>query len=261
MSERPFSQVTKPLIVAHRGASAEEAENTVESFALAVEAGADAVEFDVRLTRDGHAVVLHDHDVDRTTDGSGAVGSLTLAEVRALRIDTAAGGTTSVPTLAEALASLSGRAAVDIEIKNIPGEPDFDPERELAVEAVHRGLDEVGFVGDVIVSSFNPLSIAASRAARPEIATGLLTEYAVDAAAALRFAADQGHSWVLPFVGKVTEAGPTFPGEVHAAGLLLGTWITDDPEVAVLLARSGVDAVATNDPRRIAAAIAGARQA
>ena len=98
-----------------------------------------------------------------------------------------------------------------MEIKNIPGEPDFDAERELAVEAVHRCLDEVGFVGDVIVSSFNPLSIAASRAARPEIPTGLLAEYRVDAAAALRFAADQGHAWVLPFVKQVLEAGPGFP--------------------------------------------------
>ena len=114
----------------------------------------------------------------------------------------------------------------------------------------------MAFVGDVIVSSFNPLSIAASRAARPEIPTGLLAEYRVEAAAALRFAADQGHAWVLPFVKQVLEAGPGFPGEVHDAGLLLGTWITDDPAEAVALGGSGVDAVATNDPRRVVAAVA-----
>ena len=255
MSERPFSQVATPLIVAHRGASIEEAENTLEAFELAVGAGAGAIEFDVRITADGHAVVLHDPTVDRTTDGAGLVSSQTLAEVRALRITLTNGEVARVPTLAEALELLSGRAAVDVEIKNIPGEPDFDADRELAVEAVHRALDEVGFVGDVIVSSFNPLSIAASRAARPEIPTGLLTEYGVDAAAALRFAAGQGHAWVLPFVAKVLEAGPAFPGEVHDAGLLLGTWITDDPDEAVALGRSGVDAIATNDPRRVVAAV------
>jgi glycerophosphoryl diester phosphodiesterase len=241
--------------VAHRGASAEEAENTLEAFELALDVGADAVEFDVRITADGQAVVLHDPGVDRTTDGVGLVRDLTLGEVRALRIATAEGGTTRIPTLAEALGLLSGRAAVDVEIKNIPGEPDFDPARELAVEAVHRALDDVGFVGDVIVSSFNPLSIAASRSARPDIATGLLTEYSVEATAALRFAAEQGHAWVLPFVGMVAAAGPSFPEIVHDAGLLLGTWITDDPDEAVALVRSGVDAVATNDPRRIVAAV------
>ena len=255
MSERRFSQVALPLIVAHRGASAEEAENTLESFQLALDVGAGAVEFDVRITADGHAVVLHDPSLDRTTDDAGLVCSRTLAEVRGARIATADGGTTRVPTLAEALGLLSGRAAVDVEIKNIPGEPDFDPARELAVEAVHRALDDVGFVGGVIVSSFNPLSIAASRAARPDIATGLLTEHSVQAAAALRFAAEQAHDWVLPFVGMVAEAGPSFPGAVHHAGLLLGTWITDDPAEAVALVGSGVDAVATNDPRRIVAAV------
>ena len=192
--------------------------------------GAGAVEFDVRITADGHAVVMHDPTLDRTTDGTGLVshqhpgrgaGVAHHAHHR--------GGGRGCPRWRRRSELLSGRAAVDVEIKNIPGEPDFDAERELAVEAVHRALDEVGFVGDVIVSSFNPLSIAASRAARPEIPTGLLTEYRVEAAAALRFAADQGHAWVLPFVKQVLEAGPAFPGEAHDAGLLLGTWITDDP--------------------------------
>jgi glycerophosphoryl diester phosphodiesterase len=146
--------------------------------------------------------------------------------------------------------------AVDVEIKNIPGEPDFDAEREPAVEALHRALDDVGFVGPVIVSSFNPRSIAASKALRPEVPTGLLTEYSVDAGAALTYAGAEGHAWVLPFLGKVREAGPGFPGAVHGAGLLIGTWLTDDPDEAVQLFASGVDAVATNDPRRVVSACA-----
>ncbi len=242
-----------PLIVAHRGASVEEAENTLAAFDRAVEVGALAVEFDVRMTADGHAVVMHDAHVDRTTDGAGLVRSMTLREIGALRVRTS-GGEAGVPTLREALTLLSGRAAVDIEIKNIPGEPDFDGERELAVEAVHSALHDVGFVGEVIVSSFNPLSIAASRALDATVATGLLSEHRVEARAALMFAAQQGHRWVLPFTGRVVEAGPAFPGEVHDAGLLLGTWIVDDPAEAVALLRSGVDAVATNDPRSVVVA-------
>ena len=254
MSERPFSQARSSLVVAHRGASVEQAENTLEAFDLAVSLGADAVEFDVRITADGHPVVMHDPAVDRTTDGSGLVRDLTLAEMRSLSIAASGGGVASVPTLAEALALLSGRVAVDVEIKNIPGEPDFEAGRELAVEALHAALDATAFVGDVIVSSFNPLSIAASKAMRPEVPTGLLTEPGVDAAAAFAFAAGEGHDWVLPFAGRVEAEGSSFVASVHDAGLLLGTWIVDDPAEAVSLLADGVDAVATNDPRRVVAA-------
>jgi glycerophosphoryl diester phosphodiesterase len=242
--------------VAHRGASAERPENTLGAFERAVEVGAPAIEFDVRVTADGHAVVVHDASVDRTTNGSGVVRSMTLDEVRALEIATGDGDPEHVPTLEEVLRFASSRAAVDVEIKNLPGEPDFDPERELAVEALHRALDDVGFVGPVIVSSFNPRSIAASRTMRPEVPTGLLTEYSVDAEAALTYAAAEGHAWVLPFLGKVREAGEGFPSDVHRAGLLLGTWLTDDPDEALALFASGVDAVATNDPRAVVAACA-----
>jgi glycerophosphoryl diester phosphodiesterase len=233
----------RPLVVAHRGASIEHPENTIEAFEAAIDSGADAVEFDVRMTADGHAVVMHDPDVSRTTDGTGLVSAMTLEEIRAL----------GVPTLGEALACLSGRAAADIEIKNLPGEPGFTPDREAAVEATLDALDAVAFPGEVIVSSFNPASIAHSLALRPDVPTGLLTEYEVDAEEALVRARSQGHPWVLPFVLKVLEAGDGFADRVHAGGGLLGVWIADDPETARKLFELGVDAVATNDPRAIVA--------
>lgn len=236
-AERP----PKPLVVAHRGASIEHPENTIEAFEAAIELGADAVEFDIRMTADGHAVVIHDPDVSRTTDGHGLVAEMSLEEIRRL----------GVPTLDEALACLDGRVAADIEIKNLPGEPGFTPDREAAVEATLAALDAVGFSGQVIVSSFNPASIAHSRALRPEVPTGLLTEYEVDADEALAGAADHGHPWVLPFVLKVLEAGDGFAERVHAASALLGVWIADDPETARQLFELGADAVATNDPRAI----------
>lgn len=235
--ERP----PKPLVVAHRGASIEQPENTIEAFEAAIDAGADAVEFDVRMTADGHAVVMHDADVSRTTGGTGLVSEMTLEEIRKL----------GVPTLEETLRCLSGRAAADIEIKNLPEEPGFTPEREAAVEATLDALDAVSFPGQVIVSSFHPTSIAHSRALRPDVPTGLLTEYEIDAEEALARAASQGHPWVLPFALKVLEASDGFAGRVHAAGALLGVWIADDPETARRLFDLGVDAVATNDPRSI----------
>jgi glycerophosphoryl diester phosphodiesterase len=262
VSERRFSQEAGSsadpdvwrLVVAHRGASAREAENTIPAFEAAIADGADVVEFDVRMTADDVAVVMHDPDVSRTTDGAGLVRDLHLVEVKRLRIATADGGQTEVPTLEEALTCLSGRAAVDVEIKNIPGEPDFDGSQELAVEATLRALDAVGFSGLALISSFNPLSIARSRELAPDIPTGLLTTEDVEARVALGFAHGQGHGWVLPFTASVLAAGPSFAGEAHDLGMRLGTWITDDPILAVELMRVGVDAVATNDPAAVVAA-------
>ena len=254
MSERRFSQEALRLVVAHRGSSAREAENTIPAFEAAIEDGADVVEFDVRMTADDVAVVMHDPDVSRTTDGSGLVRDLHLIEIKRLRIATADGGETEVPTLDEALSCLTGRAAVDVEIKNIPGEPDFDGSKELAVEATIRAMDTIGFTGLALLSSFNPLSIARSRELSPDIQTGLLTTEDVEARVALGFANGQGHEWVLPFTGAVLAAGPALAGEAHELGMRLGTWITDDPILAVELMRVGVDAVATNDPMALVAA-------
>jgi glycerophosphoryl diester phosphodiesterase len=254
VSERRFSQGGGSLVVAHRGDSAHEAENTIPAFGSAVAAGADVVEFDVRMTADDVAVVMHDPDVSRTTDGAGLVRDLHLAEIKRLRIRTADGGETEVPTLEEALTCLTGRAAVDVEIKNIPGEPDFDGSKEFAVEATLRALETVGFAGFALLSSFNPLSIARARELAPDVPTGLLTTEDVEARVALGFAHEQGHAWVLPFTGTVLAAGPSLAQEAHELGMRLGTWITDDPAVAVELMRAGVDAVATNDPAAVVAA-------
>ena len=241
-------------MVAHRGDAAHVPENTLEAFDSAIRAGAEAVEFDVRMTSDGVPVVMHDADVARTTDGSGRVRSMTLDEVRTLRIALPGGGAAGVPTLEETLRSIAGRAAADIEIKNVPGDPDFDPNREDAVEATIAALAATGFDGPVIVSSFNPLSIARCRELAPRIPTGLLTDPSVDAEAGFAFASEQGHAWLLPFAGAVLDAGAGFADRVHAGGLRLGTWVTDDPTGAIALMRLGVDAVATNDPGAIVAA-------
>jgi glycerophosphoryl diester phosphodiesterase len=241
----------RPIVVAHRGASVEQPENTIAAFEAAIEAGADAVEFDVRLTRDGHAVVMHDPDVARTTDGHGRVSDLTLAEVRRLGIALPGGGAAGVPTLDEALGCLSGRAAADIELKNGPEEPGYDPRGSPALEATLDGLEHGAFGGPVLLSSFDEPTLRRSRSRRPDVPTGLLTEAGTDVASALEAAARGKHPWVLPFVGQVLSAGPEVPAEAHEARLRLGVWIADDEEMARTLFGWGVDAVATNDPRAI----------
>lgn len=236
-----------PVIVAHRGAPLANPENTLASFEAAIALGARIVELDVRLSADGVPVVMHDPTVDRTTDGSGAVHELTAVQLSRLNAGSA-GSPAPVPTLAEVLALASGRTAVALEIKNLPGEPGYDPRRQAVVEAALAELDGTGFDGPVLVISFNPASIAACKAMAPDVPTGFLTTHHIDPREALAHAISAGHEMVLPGTWVLGSVGEAFVGEVHAAGLRVGTWTADDPDEVARLLDWGVDAVASNDP-------------
>ena len=218
-----------------------------------MDARADAVEFDVRITADGQAVVIHDAAVDRTTDGAGLVRDLTLAEMLRLRIDGWGDRSLSVPTLHEALASLSGRVAVDIEIKNVPGDPDFDPDDEVAVRLVHGALDDVAFAGDVLSPAStpdrSPRAWTSVRRSRPGCSPTWVWRRRRGSTS--RRSRDSRGSFRSPIGSR--RRGSTARA-VHDAGLLLGTWIVDEPARARALLLAGVDAVATNQPRAIGAA-------
>jgi glycerophosphoryl diester phosphodiesterase len=250
-----FADDAFPVVVAHRGASSTRPENTIPSFEEAIRLGAGILEFDVRLSRDGVPVVIHDAAVDRTTDGTGLVHELTADELSSLNAGTAA-EPTPLPTLAEVLRCVSGRAAIAVEIKNIPGEPAFEPTREPIVEAVHAELERQGFEGAVLVVSFNPSSIAASKAVAPDVPTGFLTTDLVEPREALAYAVSAGHDMILPGTRASIPAGPSFVAEVHAAGLRLGTWTVDDLETFGMLLDRGFDAVASNDPEMALAVLA-----
>ena len=242
-----FPEDAFPVVVAHRGASSTRPENTIPSFEEAIRIGARLVEFDVRLSLDGVPVVMHDATVDRTTDGTGPVHELTADQLAALNAGTGA-HPAAVPTLAQVLGCVSGRAAIAVEIKNIPGEPAFEPTSEPIVEAVHTEIERRRFDGAVLVVSFNPASIAASKALAPEVPTGFLTTDLVDPREALAFAVSAGHDMVLPGTWASIPAGEAFVDEVHAAGLRVGTWTVDDPATFAMLLGRGFDAVASNDP-------------
>jgi glycerophosphoryl diester phosphodiesterase len=237
------------LVVAHRGASAREPENTVAAFEAALREGADVIELDVRLTAEGVPVILHDPDLSATTDGTGYVHEMTLGQLKRLNASRGVGRRHEVPTLAEGLASMRGRGlAIDLEIKNMPGEPAFDSPREAILEASLEVLASSGFDGPVLISSFNWLTIERSRQLAPDIPTGFLSIGAVDAWAALVYARQAGHDFVLPQINAVTAAGEAFVEEAHQAQVRVGTWVTDDEEVLATLFGWGVDAVASNDP-------------
>jgi len=237
-----------PVIVAHRGASAAHPENTIESFLAAIAEGADMVELDVRLTADEVPVVMHDLDVSRTTEGSGFVHQMSLKELKRLDASGGRARRSEIPTLREALEALSGKVGLDIEIKNMPGEPSFDSPREAAVEETLKLIEEAGFEGTLMVSSFNWLSIERAKERSPDLPTGLITTADTDPWAALVYVRSKGHDVLLPQAAALLRAGEAFVEAAHGDGVRVGTWTVDDPQTVERLFTMGVDAIATNDP-------------
>ena len=135
--------------VAHRGASGDYPENTLLAFEKALEIGVDEIELDLHSTRDGHLVVMHDATVDRTTDGTGAIGDLTLAEIKALDAGSAFDGRfrgERVPTWEEALDLVQGRVGLNVHLKE-GGDPDGAYERRVA-----EAMDRFGMVERSVVT-------------------------------------------------------------------------------------------------------------
>jgi len=213
-------------------------ENTLQAFEAAFRAGADVIEADVRATSDGGAVVIHDPDLARSSGSARQIHELTVEDVRRL-----AG---SVPSVEEvvALAAREG-GGILFEIKNLPGEPGFDPVKEGAVDAVVAALEGSGVVA--VIASFNPRTIERARA-RSDVATGFITSAAMDPAAALSYAIEAGHEWVLPNVAAARSAHEGFIASAHGAGISVGTWVENDPAGIAELFGMGVDAVATDVP-------------
>ena len=235
-----------PLIIAHRGDSARYPENSLAAFAAALEVGAAMVELDVTLTRDRYLVVIHDDAVDRTTDGTGAVSAMTLAELRALDagawFDPAFAGQ-RIPTLEEVLILARGRARVNIEIKDSAYEPEApaDAAERQVLETVRR----LGMVDSVLVSSFEPRilkRLAAMGGPLPRLA--LLTETPFEQAD-LDLCRELS-AWSLHPDRSVVSPEMVFAA--HAAGLRVLPYTVNDPEEAARLLALGVDGFFTDDP-------------
>ncbi|TFH06840.1 MAG: glycerophosphodiester phosphodiesterase, partial [Candidatus Thorarchaeota archaeon] len=132
-------QMEKQLVVAHRGASGSAQENTLLAFQLAYEIGAHMIETDVQETVDGTLVCIHDYDVDRTTNGTGAIAELTYREIR----DLDAGNGAKIPTLDEVLDYVRGKMKINIELKVTGVEKD-----------VLSAVKERNMISEVTISSF-----------------------------------------------------------------------------------------------------------
>jgi glycerophosphoryl diester phosphodiesterase len=233
----------RPLILAHRGASQAAPENTMAAFRLAAELGADGVELDVQLCKDGEAVVIHSSTINETTDGSGRVKDLTLAELQELDAGSwfapqFAGE--RVPTLAQVLHELGPRLVLNIELKTGTLLSDG-----LESEVV-RLVEDTNLAHQVIISSFNPLALWRVRRLNRFMSTGLL--YAPDQPRHLR------DRWLQTLVrpnalhprwDMLDQKGVT---AAHRQGLKVYPWTCNESDSMLRLVGWGVDAIITDRP-------------
>jgi glycerophosphoryl diester phosphodiesterase len=235
----------RPWVIAHRGASAAYPENTAAAFRGARRLGADAVEFDVRRTADGAPVVHH----DAVVPGVGPIISMTAAQLRRRA--------PLLPTLEEALDACAGMW-VDVEVKNSPRDPDWDPGHALVTPVVEC-LQAAGLLESAMASSFHPEVLARTRRLAPTLALGWLVEEWMPPEAALAEAAAAGYQAFLPPAALLAgDAAPRLIAAAHQAGLQLICWTVDDPAEGRRLAAAGIDGVATNRPDLLAGSLGAA---
>jgi glycerophosphoryl diester phosphodiesterase len=234
----------RPLVLGHRGASHEAPENTLAAFRLALEQGADGVELDVWRCGSGEVVVIHDPGTGRTApDGPSVdVRRASLRQLRALDVGAWKGDRfrgERIPALSEVLEALPG-AVVNVELKSARW-----PDLALA-RAAADVIAAAGAGARCVVSSFDPILLAAFRRASPAVAAGVL--FGDDQAWRAREAVGTrllGASAVHPQATLVTESRAR---RWRARGLRLNVWTVDDPREVEQLARLGAAAVITNRP-------------
>ncbi len=217
------------LVIAHRGASAEEQENTLPAFERAIELGADYVEFDVQAASDGGLVVFHDLRLDRLTPASGPLRARPLAELREL----------GIPTLEEVLELTAGRIGVMAELKS----PWLFRRHDVVGRTV-RLLDPAA-----VVVSFSRGAILETRRLRPSLRTVQHVGYGTSIRAAAAFA------WAAGFEdSRVTPRGVA---RAHALGLQALVYTVNEPSRLLALQANGVDGVFTDRPGLAREALAG----
>ena len=166
-----IDQLPRPALFAHRGASQYAPENTLAAFELAIRQKADAIELDAKLTADGHVVVIHDQTADRTTNGTGNVANMELAQIKELdagiHFDIQFTGE-KVPTLREVFFRCAKRIPINIELTNYASIFDNLPEKVASI------VREYGMEGFILFSSFNPIALLKVKKILPEVPIGLL---------------------------------------------------------------------------------------
>ena len=239
-----IARTTWPTIEAHRGDSANAPENTLAAFRRAIRLGASWIELDVHASRDGEIVVMHDANVERTTDGSGVLSDLPLAEIRALDagawFNPAFAGE-CVPLLHEVAALVRGTATrLNVEIK--AGAGARVPEQQLvSILCATPGSSRH------LVSSFSLEALLRVRAAASHMQLALIGRGSEILAAAV----EHGLPWIHAHYRTVSL---DLVAAAHAAGIRVNIWTLDKPELCAHYTRLGVDKICSNCPSRLLAA-------
>jgi len=232
----------KTMIHAHRGASSMYPENTMESFSAAIEQGADCIELDVHLTKDGHIVVAHDARLERVSNGSGYINDFTLEELKSLDFSRLfpSGPACRIPRLSEVFRLVKPSALMlNIELKTTERLYPELPEK-LNAMACDYGMEE-----RVIYSSFNHYSLQAIKKINASAKIGLLYELAmVDPWVYAKYT---GADAIHPHY-SVVAALPETVARCHENGVLVNVWTVDDPQIIKLMLKCGVDGIITNKP-------------
>ncbi|NMB12546.1 MAG: glycerophosphodiester phosphodiesterase [Firmicutes bacterium] len=227
-------------IIGHRGAMGHAPENTLASFRKAIDMGATMLELDVHLTKDGELVVIHDHELARTTTGSGLVEDMTLTEVRSFDAGITMGANYQgerVPTLQEVMELIDAQTALNIEIK---------AGRQIYPGIVSRLLEVISHYGlgdRVVISSFHRAYLREVVQKAPKIEVALLYAEALpqvlDEAIQERW---QGlHPWYRIIDRDLIDGA-------RRRGLSVRAWTVNQLPEMVSLVKLGVNGICTNFP-------------
>lgn len=231
-----------PVVIAHRGASADAPQNTLAAFDAAARAGAAMIEIDVHLSADGVPMVIHDGTVDATTDGTGEVGRMTRAELQSLDAGSwfapeFAGQ--RIPTLAEVLRLVADRPGLDVlcEYKGAWSAED--------VGVTLRVVADSGLEDRLVVQGFDPTTVAALRDVAPQVPRSLLVEHGRDDLFALL--SELGAAAVSPGAALLADDARLVQA-AHDAGLRVFGWTANDEPTWRALLDAGVDGIITDRP-------------
>jgi len=239
-----------PVRIAHRGASGVSPENTNAAIEIAIQSGVDVVEIDVHGTSDGRVVVIHDANLNRTTDGRGFVKGKTLDQIRQADAGHWYGSAFSgerVPLLEEAIEITRHRALLLIEIKG-----DFLTEKILQI------VDEMDASDHVFVQSFNPETIRRIRLLNPSIPTALIvgklpsTPSRVRARKMVRQVLEVGANALTLWHATLT---PSFFEEMRKRAVAVWVWTVDEEIIMRDMVQMGVQGIITNYPQRLNAVL------
>lgn len=234
----------KVVITAHRGASLKEPENTLAAFDAAIRDGADVVEFDIRQTKDGALVVMHDESLYRVTGVKKNVGDCTLAELQKLQVRTPevkespdyGPEMTGIPTLQQAIDLIRGRAEMNIEIK--PADTDQDLPEKVAETILENDI-----AGDCVVTSLSYQSIRKVK----KISSDIETVYVMALAMGRYYDLKYADAFSIK-AGYINMSGVR---AIHRLRKKVYAWTVDDPQQLNRLMLLDVDCIITNNPGKM----------